>query len=140
MDRGKVIADFIDVYTHLKLELEDNIEAQRYLDTHFLNFYRRTIILYIMNNNNIETVFDQLVEPAKLISKQRLRKINPVVRREFYYLEKKDLKNFNRVISVHKTLGMASKSRAVTVPQDSSENPGRSQASDASRASMVWPS
>ncbi len=104
IDAERRIKDFITIYKQLKERYKDNYEAVKFLDNHMLNFYRKTIVTFLKEENNINLIYDQLVSFATKLDQQLLAKKSIILRRELNPLVKNNREKFESVNRLHQRL------------------------------------
>ncbi|WP_408008454.1 CDP-glycerol glycerophosphotransferase family protein [Pseudalkalibacillus sp. A8] len=98
------IKDFITIYNQLKEDYRDNSEAVNFLDNHMINFYRKTIVTFLKEENNINLIYKQLVSFATKLDQQLLSKKSIIVRRELNALVKNNREKFESINRLHQRL------------------------------------
>ncbi|MEC0304648.1 bifunctional glycosyltransferase/CDP-glycerol:glycerophosphate glycerophosphotransferase [Terribacillus saccharophilus] len=98
------IKDFLKVFNALKDKYTETPQAVRYLDRHFLNFFRKSIVLHCQTHGDIENVFREASYSANKIDKKAYAHLNIVVRQEINYLKNGNLSKFNKMMKLHLSL------------------------------------
>lgn len=97
------ITDFIRMYIRLK-DLYSDESANVFLDTHFLNFYRKNIIIYFKNGEEVDDIFPDLSKAMGYVSTETLQEYDYVLRKEVRTLKKGNLSKYKRLNHRHQFL------------------------------------
>ncbi|HWI47479.1 MAG TPA: CDP-glycerol:glycerophosphate glycerophosphotransferase, partial [Rummeliibacillus sp.] len=100
-DRDVLLHDFVDIYIRLKSDYENNEEANKYLDKQLIKLYRSQFILLMKEEDKKESAFHLLSRGIKLISEERVKKQNVVIRGELRALQNRQFKKYLRVLKLH---------------------------------------
>ncbi|WP_102693053.1 bifunctional glycosyltransferase/CDP-glycerol:glycerophosphate glycerophosphotransferase [Rummeliibacillus pycnus] len=100
-NRDELLQDFVDVYIRLKNHYANDEEVNKYLDKQLIQLYRSKFILLMKEEDKIEPAFHLLSSSMKLVSKERVKKQNVVIRGELRALQNKQLKKYLRVLKLH---------------------------------------
>jgi len=100
---GDSINDFSFLYKRLKDEYSDE-DLHNFLDSQFINLYRKKITRYFRINNNIDDVFDDLVDAAKQVNSKSLKNATFIIRKEIKTLRRNDINLFKKVNLRHHRL------------------------------------
>jgi len=94
------IKDFLFMYNHLKERYSDHM-ASDFLDKQLLNFYRKDIVVYFKDKENIEVVFEQLSQATRKIERNKLREYDWVLKKEIRALQLGEKAKFKRINARH---------------------------------------
>lgn len=94
------IGNFLKMYRLLKEDNEDEL-TDDFLDTQFLNFYRKHIVSHFENARHIDTYFHMLSDAAKQIEPRNLATYDMVLKREIRTLKKGDRRKYRRINMQH---------------------------------------
>lgn len=100
LDQGFRIKQYLLAYSDLKFILEDEI-AHQALDKSLLNFYRKNIVRYFYDNDQIKGIFPNLYKAILLLDKELLRQYDWVLKKEVNTIIKGDMYAFKRVTARH---------------------------------------
>lgn len=95
------IKDFLYIYNLLKDKYKDK-SISMYLDKQFLNFYRKNIVTFLKETDNVELIFDQLSKTSKRVNPAIIKSL--VVKREMRLLQRKKLVKYKKRNSFHHLL------------------------------------
>lgn len=105
-DPKQRIMDFLTSYLSLKSLFKDQIEASRYLDELFANFYQRSIRNYLANGGELGAIFPSLSLAAKSLEQKVINSKRYVVRREINTLAKGNCKRFATLNTIHRRIAV----------------------------------
>ncbi|MDY0404626.1 bifunctional glycosyltransferase family 2 protein/CDP-glycerol:glycerophosphate glycerophosphotransferase [Virgibacillus sp. 179-BFC.A HS] len=109
------VENYIHVYTHLKKQVADDVyatdeadqewvmsekaQANHFLDRHFLNFYRKTIVTYFKDEANVEPLFERLSDAFQLLDRDILQDYSWILKNEAKPLL---MRNKSKYVSVNR--------------------------------------
>ncbi|WP_088052314.1 bifunctional glycosyltransferase/CDP-glycerol:glycerophosphate glycerophosphotransferase [Virgibacillus dakarensis] len=103
MDEYIKIKDFLYIYSTLKNIYNDEL-ANNFLDEHLLNFYRKDIVTYFKQSENIDPLFSQLVKTLKKVDTKILGDQDFILKREAKKIIKGDIDKYKKINSRHQWL------------------------------------
>lgn len=103
MDKSLKVGEFLDIYKQLKRNNSDDL-AGAYLDKEFLNYYRKTIVSYLKEQENIDSIFDSLHEATTLLNKGVINNYDYVLKKEINTLYNGNKGSYKRVDKRHRFL------------------------------------
>ncbi|PTY80820.1 teichoic acid biosynthesis protein F [Heyndrickxia sporothermodurans] len=101
LGREERIVDFLKIYSKLKQQYSDFWIATKYLDSHFLNYYRRTIILFFKDSQNMNDYFNEVSKSAKLVDNKILKRKHFVIRKEIKQLMNEQKSKYSNSLKWH---------------------------------------
>jgi len=109
------ILDYLALYIRLRGNPEYE-EAYAFLDKHFLNFYRKDIIMHIKEEDHIDLIFNALSKTLALMDPNVIKNTSNITRIEIKSLLRGNIKLFKRINRRHQYLrelkwGLSSKRR-----------------------------
>lgn len=94
------IKDFLHMYIFLK-ENYTQEDLNVFLDKKFLNYYRKTIVRFFRINENVDSVFPQLLEAVNRIDNNHLVTKSAILKKEIVAIKSADIERFKKVNLKH---------------------------------------
>lgn len=104
LGREVKIRDYTKIFNQLRDKYTGNEKLEKFLDKQFLNFYRRTIIMILSEEDKVDEYFPIVAESAKRVHERAIKKLNFVVKLELQYLQQNKIEKFKSWIRTHHTL------------------------------------
>jgi CDP-glycerol glycerophosphotransferase len=98
------INDFIHVYMQLKDNYAENEKINLYLDRQLFNFYRRQIVAYFRNNQNVDDVFRVLSDAMARLNSSLVNTSPSRTKREIKAIQTGNLMRYKKVNLKHQRL------------------------------------
>lgn len=95
-----LISDFLTMYHQLKKKYNGTF-VNAFLDKQFLNFYRKEVVTYFNDPENIDSLFQALSESVKSIKQRNLKEYDYFLKRELRHLGKGNVKRYKRINHQH---------------------------------------
>ncbi|URM33428.1 bifunctional glycosyltransferase family 2 protein/CDP-glycerol:glycerophosphate glycerophosphotransferase [Cytobacillus firmus] len=101
LDTEKKVTDFLYIFCLLKTEFKAKNDVQKYLDQQFLQFYRRTVVMFFQDRNQIDHHFDSLSNAAQSLNDEVISNGNIFVKSELLALKNKKAMKLKRLLKTH---------------------------------------
>src|SRR5690625_129925 len=102
-ETSMLISNFLTMYYQLKSQY-NGTSVQAFLDKQFLNFYRKEIVTYFNDPNNIDSLFHVLSKSVQSIKQGNLKEYDYFLKRELRHLDKGNMKKYKRINDQHQFL------------------------------------
>ncbi|WP_210470035.1 CDP-glycerol:glycerophosphate glycerophosphotransferase [Sporosarcina sp. 6E9] len=98
------INDFTHVYMHLKDNYSSDEKVNLFLDRQLFNFYRRQIVAYFRNNQNVDEVFSVLSDAMVRLNSNLVQKSPSRTKKEIKAIQTGNLIHYKKVNLKHQRL------------------------------------
>src|SRR5699024_3071561 len=95
------VNDFLTMYIEQKGKHSQDFLANKYLDTHFLNFYRKHLISYFSIESSIDECFSLLVEAAEKLDYITLNTYDRILKQEMKPIYQNKKNSYKSVLRRH---------------------------------------
>src|SRR5699024_4143780 len=102
-DESDIIGDFLKMYIHAKDTCDDEV-ANAFLDTQFLNFYRKTIVTFFKDDTRIAPYFQMLEEAMSRVDGTILGTYDYVLKKEVKTIQEGSTEKYRRLNKRHQFL------------------------------------
>lgn len=94
------IVNFLKMYEQQKGNTKNRL-ANTFLDTQFLNFYRKRIITYFKHDSYINEFYDTLSKLTRLVEPSLIREYDSILKRELKHILNGDKRKYRKMINRH---------------------------------------
>lgn len=97
------VKDFLKMFTSLRNNHDDNL-ANKFLDRHLLNFYRKEIVNFLSEVELIDDIYEELTNSISKVNFNEIKEQDFLFRKELKTIRKGNLKSFKKLFYTYKVL------------------------------------